>query len=465
MSVLLPGFIMIPIVAAVLNILSGRLLRRLPEIISALTAFYLLCAVSTLYFFRPFNYLLDYKMLGINLKLDGFSHIILLAVCLVVFLVVLYASAYMEKYPGKEKFFALYMLMTAGMNGVLLSRDLFSLFLFLELAAISTYLLVGFKGEAEEIEASIRYLIIGTIASVLILIGIGLFYNSPGTAKSFIAVLFLAGFGMKAAIVPFHAWLPDAHTAAPAPVSATLSGILIKVLGVYALARIFYNFLGMTPQYSIILTCFGILSILIGGLLAFGQRDLKRLLAYSSISQIGYIVLGLSLGTPLGIMGGIFHLINHAIFKPLLFLNAGSVEQQTGTRNLDELGGLYHKMPITSITSLIGSLSISGIPPFSGFWSKLFIIIACVQAGNLWAATAAILGSILTLSYFLKVQKLMAFDKLPEQLKNIKESPAIMSFAVIILAFLCLIAGIFYPYVVDYLINPAVIALSNGVKL
>lgn len=465
MSVLLPGFIIAPLVAAVLNILSGRLVRRLPEIISALTAFYLLCAVITLYYFRPFNYLLDYKMFGINLKLDGLSHIILLAVCLVVFLVVLYASSYMEKYPGKDKFFALYMLMTAGMAGVLTSGDLFSMFVFLELAAISTYLLVAFKGEAEELEASIRYLILGTIASVLILIGIGLFYNFPGTAKSFIAVLFLAGFGMKAAIVPFHAWLPDAHTAAPAPVSATLSGILIKVLGVYALARIFYNFLGMSAQYSIILTCFGIISILIGGLLAFGQRDLKRLLAYSSISQIGYIILGLSLGTPLGIMGGIFHLINHAVFKPLLFMNAGSIEQRASTRNLDELGGLYNKMPVTSITSLIGSLSISGIPPFSGFWSKLFIIIACVQTGNLWAASAAIIGSILTLSYFLKVQKNIVFSNLPERLKNLKESPLIMSFAVIILALLCLIGGIFYPYVVEYLINPAVIALSNGVKL
>ena len=204
----------------------------------------------------------------------------------------------------------------------------------------------------------------------------------PDTRSGFAAAFFLLGFGLKAAIVPFHAWLPDAHPSAPAPISAMLSGLLIKVSGVYAMTRIFFNVFGLTPALTTVLTVLGIASIFVGAFLAIGQKDMKRMLAYSSISQVGYVVLGIGIGTPLGILGGLFHLFNHALAKGLLFLNAGSVQQATGTRNLDEMGGLAKRMPVTAATSLVGSLSIAGVPPLGGFWSKLIIIIALVQAGH-----------------------------------------------------------------------------------
>jgi len=281
-------------------------------------------------------------------------------------------------------------------------------------------------------------------------------------AKLLITLLFLMGFGTKAAIVPFHAWLPDAHPAAPAPISAMLSGVLIKALGIYALIRLFYNVLGMTDQLSNIFMLLGVISILMGAIMALGQKDLKRMLAYSGISQIGYIVLGLGLATPLGILGGLFHLFNHAIFKPLLFLVAGSIEYSTGTRQINELGGLNRKMPVTANTSLIASLAISGIPPFNGFWSKLFIIIACVQAGKLWFAFAAVIGSILTLSYFLKIQKNVFFGKLPDRLRNVKESHWLLGTSMVALAVLCLAIGLFFPVIVALLINPAVLSIACG---
>jgi multicomponent Na+:H+ antiporter subunit D len=241
-----------------------------------------------------------------------------------------------------------------------------------------------------------------------------------------------------------------------------LSGVLIKALGVYAIIRVFYNVIGITPQLSFILMVLGAASVIIGVLLAIGQWDFKRLLAYHSISQIGYVVLGIGLGTPLGILGGLFHLFNHALFKSLLFLNAGAVEYKIGTRDLKEMGGLSKKMPVTATTSLFASMSIAGIPPFNGFWSKLFIIVACVQAGRLWFALAAVIGSLLTLASFLKVQKYAFFEKIKAKFEDVKEAPFAMGASMVVLALLCLGVGLAFPYVIKFIINPAVVAVANG---
>ena len=196
------------------------------------------------------------------------------------------------------------------------------------------------------------------------------------------AALFIGGFGLKAALMPFHAWLPDAHPSAPAPISAMLSGVVIKVAGVYALARIFfYIFPGIGQVYGVFLIL-GTLSMIAGAVLAYFQRDFKRMLAYSSISQIGYIMIGFGLGNMLGLIGALFHVFNHALFKSLLFLNSGAVQYRLAHRDIEEMGGLENRMPVTSITSVFGTLSIAGVPPFNGFFSKLFIILGALAAGK-----------------------------------------------------------------------------------
>ncbi len=482
---LLPLFVAIPLAAAFLTLLAARLNRRFSDVLGNLSTLSLLAMAVLLYFVRPFNQIMIYKMggwaapIGINLVLDGLSHLLLLTVNLVAFLATFYSISYMERYNGKRKYYTLFMLMVAGMNGVLLTGDFFNLFVFLEIAAVASYSLVAFGTESEELEASFKYLIMGTVASTLILLAIGIIYGITGTlnmadvaqvfppgaklAKAFIVTIFLMGFGMKSAIVPFHAWLPDAHPSAPAPISAMLSGVLIKALGVYVIIRILFNVLGINPQLSYILMVLGAISMLVGVLLAIGQWDFKRLLAYHSISQIGYVILGVGLATPMGVMGGLFHLFNHALFKSLLFLNAGAVEYKLGTRQLKKMGGLSQKMPVTGTTSLIASMSIAGIPPFNGFWSKLFIIMACVQAGRVWFAVAAIIGSLLTLASFLKVQKYAFFEKVKAHLKDVTEVPITMGISMVLLALLCLGVGLAYPYVVKFVINPAVIAVANGV--
>ncbi|MCK9604356.1 MAG: monovalent cation/H+ antiporter subunit D family protein [Candidatus Omnitrophica bacterium] len=400
-----------------------------------------------------------FPTIGITLVVDGLSAFLLVAINLVAFLVLIYAISYMERYTDKWKFHALFMFMLAGLNGVIISGDLFNLYVFLEIASISAYALVAFGVKPQNLEAAFKYTIMGAVASIFILLGIALLYSYTSTlnmadvayclsdkAKNpllvFIWVLFLAGFGLKAALVPFHAWLPDAHSSAPSPVSAMLSGVVIKTIGIYALMRIFFNVLGVSINLLSVLMASGILSMVVGAFLAIAQNDIKRMLAYSSISQVGYIIFALGVGTPLAILGGLFHLFNHAVFKSLLFLDAGAIEYSTGERNMDKLGGLNNKLPVTGYTSLMAAMSISGIPPLAGFWSKLIIIVAAVEAGYIGYAIVAVLISIVTLVYYLKFQSFVFFGKLDAVYNKIQEVPLAMKTALVILAVICVMGGL-----------------------
>jgi len=485
---LIPLFVVIPLGAAFLISLLGKRFRFLGDSLSNLSALILVGLSIYSVILVKDSGLLVYKVggwippIGISMVLDGLSSFMLVIVNIVAFLVTVYSIRYMERYTSKWKFYTLFMLMLAGMNGVVVTGDMFNLFVFLEIASIASYGLVAFGVEGEELEAAFKYMVMGTVASCFILLGIALLYSFTSTLNMadmsiilaqratgkivlFVSVLFLMGFGLKAAIVPFHAWLPDAHPSAPAPISAMLSGVLIKTLGVYALIRIFFNVFGISTgtALSTILMVLGVLSMMIGVFLAVGQWDFKRLLAYHSISQVGYIILGLGLATPLGILGGLFHLFNHSIFKSLLFLNSGAVDYALNTRDLKKMGGLREVMPTTSNTSLIASMSIAGIPPFNGFWSKLIIIIACVQAGHPIYALWAVVGSILTLASFTKVQKYAFFGTLRDELKKIKEVPLSMKASMIVLSILCVIGGLLYaPILRDVFLGAATKAVALG---
>ncbi len=490
MSLTIPLFVALPLGVAFLLPILKRIYSKLPDIVANVVLLIVLVFAvdsigSPLTVYKVGGWMpVNGVPIGIHLVLDGLSAFMLVIVNLIGFLAALYSVEYMEKYTEKTKYYILFLLMVAGMNGVILAGDMFNLFVFLEIAAIASYALVAFGTEAEELEASFKYQVMGTIASGMILLGISLLYAHVGTLNMadtaqiiaasgpnkliyFVACLFVMGFGLKAAIMPFHAWLPDAHPSAPAPISAMLSGVLIKAIGVYALARIFFNVLGFGTMQSFLwlLMILGSLSMVAGALLAIGQKDFKRLLAYSSISQIGFIIFAFGLGTPLGFLGGLFHLLNHAVFKGLLFLNSGAIDYAVGTRDLRKMGGLAKKMPTTGKTSLIASMSIAGIPPFNGFWSKLIIIIACVQAGKISFAVFAIIASILTLASFLKVQKYGFFDKISDELKNIKEVPMLMRASMIVLAVLCVIGGVLLvPEVKLIVLDPPVKVLMQGLE-
>ncbi len=432
--------------------------------------------------------------LGIQMVCDGLAKLMLITINLVALASIIFSWAYMRRFTKTWLFESLFLLMTAAMNGVVLAGDLFNMFVFLEVAAISSYALVGFGCESEELEAAFKYLILGTVGSAFILLGVTILYSltgqlnmeqvaegldrlgTPSAAVLLAAASLMGGLALKSAMVPFHAWLPDAHPSAPAPISAMLSGVLIKASGVYAMARIVFNVLGPRTEYATILIVLGVASMVIGMLLALGQWDFKRLLAYSSISQAGYIVLAFGVAAKLlssggdraiaslCLFGGLFHLFNHAIFKSLLFLSSGSIEQQTGTRQLKEMGGLTRRMPVTSFCCRIGALSITGVPPFNGFFSKLIIIVSLGLAGRFfpWAyvlcaiAAAVAVG---TLLMYVKVQRYALEGPAGSKVASAREAPATMCVAMVLLAIVCLLGGLAIVPLRKHLFGPAEEAL------
>ncbi|MDJ0975314.1 MAG: proton-conducting transporter membrane subunit [Planctomycetota bacterium] len=423
---------------------------------------------------------------GIALVLDGLSAIFLLLVALVSSVVIVFGLRYMDSYDGRPLYYALLNLLIAGMNGAVLAGDLFNLYVFIEIASIASYALVAFGTGGHEIEAAFKYLMLGAVASASILIGVGILYASTGLlnmadigamvaagnvsegALLAAAALFLGGLGLKAAMMPFHAWLPDAHPSAPAPISAMLSGLLIKTLGIYALVRILYVVIGMDGplggSLQTILLVLGCVSMLGGVLLGLGQTDFKRLLAYHSISQMGFVLVALGANTWLGVAAGLFHAVNHALFKGALFLSAGSIERITGTRDLSKMGGLAKVAPMTAVGTAGAALSIAGVPPFNGFWSKLLILIALFQAGLPVVAAAAAITAVLTLVCFTKVQRKALFGKLPDRLATAKDVPLSMSMPVLLLALLCLLGGLMWPLGLDDVIGDAAAAVRTDAE-
>ncbi len=422
-----------------------------------------------------------FEFFGARFVLDSLSLLFLVIVNSVAFACMIYATAYIGHYGGRGKFHALFLIMVSGLNAVLLTHDLFSLYVFLEVASVASYILVAFNLEYDGIESAFKYLLLSAVATSMILLGIALLYISTGSlgfepVKAALAspqapapallllcaALFITGFGLKAAVMPFHAWLPDAHPSAPAPISAMLSGVVIKVAGVYALVRIFYYIFPALGQVHRVFMILGLLSMIAGAVIAYFQKDFKRMLAYSSISQIGYILIGLGLGNMLGLTGALFHIFNHALFKSLLFLNSGAVQYRLGTRDIEQMGGLETRMPVTGITSAFGTLSIAGVPPFNGFWSKLFIILGALAAGQVSVAVLAVAVSIFTLGYFLIIQRRVFFGKLNERWREVREAPLAMSTAVVLLAAACLLSGIFFHAVTRGLVEPAAVLLLGG---
>jgi len=504
MNPLIPLFVVIPLAGAFLIMILGRFIRELNKylasfILLVLVIFSIYSLVTTgenLTVYKAGGWEPVNKIpIGIYMVMDGFTVIVLCIINIIGFLSAFYSISYIKRYTAENYFYALFCLMVAGMNGVVLSGDLFNIFVFLEISVISSYALVAFGVEKNELEASFKYQVLGGLASFLILFGIGFIYwktktlniadikqvFSAGYDKTFylfVQILILSGFGLKAAIIPFHAWLPDAHSSAPSPISAMLSGVLIKAVGIYVIIRLFFNMFVVSEGMSVLITTLGTLSMVIGVFLAIGQWDIKRLLAYHSISQMGYVVMSVGIGmilvsrgarpevASLAIAGGIFHLINHAAFKGLLFLNAGAIEYTIGTRDLKKMGGLAKSMPVTSATSFIASMSISGIPPFNGFFSKLIIIIAAVMAKFYLLAALAVIVSIITLASFLKFQRYAFYNK-REYTKEPKpkEVPFPMVFSMIVLSIVCLLLSLLiFPDIREAVLTPAIDVLTDPLK-
>lgn len=410
------------------------------------------------------------SFLEFNFTIDGLSKVMLFCIA-----VVLFTALLVEDYIIRDKerlfnFVNMLLLLLAGMNGAVMVRDIFSLYVFMEIVAICSFILIGFNKKVGAFEAAFKYIVFSVAATVLMLSSIALLLLVSGSTgfeaiQAMLKVsqrdplimlalsMFLCGLFIKGGLVPFHAWLPDAHSAAPAAVSALLSGVQIKVLGAYALIRLVTSVFCYTRSLANLLMAVGALSIVVGALCALGQNNIKRMLAYSSVSNMGYIVLGLGCGTGLGLAGAVLHLFNHSIFKTLLFVNSAAVEFETGTTDMDRFSGLAKKMPLTGITSVLASLSCAGIPPLAGFWSKLMIIAALWMSGLRAYAVIAVLSSVLTLAYLLSLQRRVFFGKLIGDFPDLKEAGFGLVFSEIMLAVIIVATGLIFPFVAENFIS------------
>jgi proton-translocating NADH-quinone oxidoreductase chain N len=400
-----------------------------------------------------------------SLSIDFMSAVVLFTIGMVALIAVIVGVK-----ENALNFASLVLISIMGMSGVAMVRDLFSLYIFMEITGVASFVMISILKEKDALEGAFKYLVMSAVATVMMLTAIALVflvvgkldytaiaqYISSTTAGGWpltlklALVLLVAGFSIKAGVVPFHGWAPGAYTSAPPAVSVMLAGIVTKAGGVYVIIRMMSDvFKG--PKLGLPFMILGAVSIVVGALAAIGQTDMKKMLAWSSISQVGYIILGAGLGTPLALIGALLHFFNHATFKSLLFVNAATVEEQTGTRDMDKLGGLASKMKITGGTSVVGFLSTAGIPPLSGFWSKLLIIIALWQGGAQFYAVVALLASLLTLGYFLIMQRKVFFGKLAEGLQGIREGGLRLTLPSLILAGVTIFVGLLFPLVMLYL--------------
>lgn len=412
---------------------------------------------------------------GINLAIDGLNLLVALIVAGISALVLIYSFVYMERDTGLDQYYTLFLLILAGMMGVALTGDIFNLYVFFEIMCIASYALVAFRRNWQSIEASIKYMIVSSLGTSFILLGVALLYGQMGSLnigdlmQKFGGVvpsnlivplgLFMTGFGIKIAMVPLHMWQPDAYQAAPSAIAALFSGATATV-GIYAMVRVVYMLFGILGV-GMILAGLGLVSMVLGAFMALVQRDLKRLLAYSGISQLGYILLGIGLGTTLGIQGGLFHLFNNAIYKTMLFMIAGTIIYQVGTSNMDKLGGLWNNMPVTAMAFMVGALAISGVPPMNGFASKWTIYVAGIENGQYVFTIIALVVSALTLAYFLKAFNSIFLGQRPRHLKNVRETPISMLIPILLLAALCLVFGVL-PNLGIELVRPAQEAVMNS---
>ena len=393
--------------------------------------------------------------LSFVLRLDQLSYPFYLLISVVGFLACVYSWRYMEGERGLGSYYALTMLFVAGMIGVVLSTNLFLFYIFWELMLIPSYFLIAYWGTGNARVIGFKYFAMTHVGAISLLAGIvwlNALYGSVeldalqtllgGGSPTLLplATLIFIGAAVKMALFPLHTWLPDAHAEAPTPISVLLSGVMIKT-GVYAYARIIWLMMPSAfQQASSIVIPLSLATIFWGGLMALVQNDVKRILAYSSVSQVGYMVFGLTAFSNLGFIGGMLHVFTHGLAKSLLFMAAGAIMHSTGERDINKLGGLMRPMWFTASVFLIGGLSIAGTPPLAGFFSEWLIFSGGYQSGLILQTIIATLGTALTLGYYLKAFMYVFARGEPRQ--DIHEAPISMALPMAVLATLIVAAGV-----------------------
>jgi proton-translocating NADH-quinone oxidoreductase chain N len=425
----------------------------------------------------------------LSLEFDGISLLLSFVALLLGTLVAVFSRNYISGEPGQEKFYAMLVALIGVMFGLGCATDLFNIWIWFEAMAVTSYLLVAYyHTRATSLEAGFKYLVQSAAGSVLVLFGIGLVLSQSGSltldglsarvADSRLAlvagVLFVVGYGVKTALVPLHTWLPDAHSQAPSGISAMLSGVVIEA-GLIAMLRSISPLVSITTLWGPLLIIFGSLNMLAGNLLAYGQTQVKRMLAYSSITHMGYMLIGLGftfwLRESSGAQAGLFHLVNHGMMKGLAFLAAGSLlyslhsslgEQQPLL--IGDLAGAARRYPLAAFTFSIAVLSLAGLPPLAGFMSKWLILKAGFESHQpiLWAVVAFVaINSVFSLSYYAPVVNVLYRRESSTVVERGVSLPATMVVPLVLLTLAIVVIGV-WPSVINWLIAHVGEALLAG---
>ncbi len=437
------------------------------------------------------NGTLIFSLGAIDLRLDGLALLLAGVVLLLTTLVALFSGSYLAGEEGDEKYFALLNAMAGAMIGLGCANDLFNLWVWFETMAISSYMLVAFhRTQAAALEAGVKYLVQSASGSILVLLGIALVLLQTGTlelsqihraAGSLVGspallaagALFLIGFGVKAALVPLHTWLPDAHSQAPSGISAMLSGVVIEA-GLIAMLRALGALAGVTTQWGTLLLGFGALNMLLGNLLALRQNQVKRLLAFSSLSHVGYMLVGLgvafSFNSVDGATGSFFHLLNHAMLKGLAFLAAGGLLYALSIARgehkpllIADLAGAARRYPVVAFALSVAVLGLGGLPPLSGFMSKWQIFLAGFKTQDAWVIAVVIfaaINSVLSLGYYAPLVNAMYRQKPSTAVEQGAPIPVSMSIPMVLLTLGIVVLGI-WPSLVNWFTGPAGKALLS----
>jgi len=472
---ILLGPVLVPAIAGVLAILIPNRENKAKEVVSLIaTAVTLFLAWSM--FGKELSFVVSpWAGFGIDFALRqyNFSAFILLSLSCVAFLISLYASVFMAGKPQLNQFYSYFLLTLAFADGVILSDNLGLMLFFWEGTLLTLFGMI-FIGGRESYRTAVKGLIISGVADLCLLFGIGLLGSdllantlsmskiaaSPVAATGLGGVAFflmMVGAIGKAGSMPFHSWIPDAAIDAPLPFMALVPAALEKLVGIYFLARVSLDFFKIEQGSwaGLLMMIVGSITILLAVMMALIQKDFKKLLSYHAISQVGYMILGIGTAVPAGIVGGLFHMINNVIYKCCLFLTGGAVELQTGTTDLKKLGGLAKSMPITFAAFSVAAVSISGVPPFNGFFSKELVYDGALENSWIFYA-AAVIGSFFTSASFLKLGHSAFLGEVGESAQGAKDPPIAMIVPMVLLALVCFVFGVYNYFPVGQLIEPII---------
>jgi len=473
MMIFLP--IIIPLIGALVIFLLPKEKNMVRGIVAASAT--LLNLLTTFAMFnREMTFSAGWAGFGLDIAMRNyqFSSFILAAAASFALLISIYAASFTYNKDNSKLFFV-YMLITLGfVNGAVLSDNLVLMLFFWE-GLLATLFGLIYIGGGRAFETAIKAFIISGVADLTMMFGIILtgslagtlnmsqIHLTAGAGASVAFTCLMIGAIAKAGSMPFHSWIPDAALDAPLPFMAFLPGAMEKLLGIYFLTRISLDLfvIPVNSWLSYMMMIIGSLTIIFAVLMALIQKDYKKLLSYHAISQVGYMVLGIGTAVPAGIVGGIFHMINNAMYKSCLFLTGGSVEKQAGTTDLNRLGGLGRMMPVTFACFVVAAVSISGVPPFNGFFSKELVYDGALERGWIFYA-AALLGSFFTAASFLKLGHSAFLGKEGEKSRGVKEAEWPILLPMIIIASLCVVFGLFNYLPINNLIQPVLGARIEG---